>query len=395
MLRVIWYVLRDSMTLKFRIPYYLASHVKREIGELYVATGIAEFALAMVLVFEPIFLFSVVHLSVPQVLLFFGAVYAWYVLCIPFGAKFASRFGYRHAIVASITFQILYWLLLFGSQDNQTYLYLAPLALALEKSLYWPAFHALIARFAHHKQVGREFSVEHSIINLAQVLGPFVGGIIGEYFGLRVSFIVAIVVYISMFVPLMATREVFIPKIYQYKDTWEMYKAYPKKMFGYFGFAEELLVLTVWPIFIYTVIHDYQNAGLLVTVSTLVAMVTGLYIGKVIDKQGTSKVIRLASILYALAWFLRVLCKKVGAVFITDALSRTTKEAVFVPLSTATYKRAEATHIMPYVVFFEQSLALGKMLAASIGCALFLLTGESYSAIFIFAGLASFLYMLI
>jgi hypothetical protein len=56
--------------------------------------------------------------------------------------------------------------------------------------------------------------------------------------------------------------------------------------------------------------------------------------------------------------------------------------------------RAEANHILPYVVFFEQSLAIGKLLACILGIILFSLTG-SFVVLFILAGAFSLLYMLI
>lgn len=383
------------MSFKFRIPRYFANTVRREMGELYAATAIADLALAMVLLFEPIFLYSVLEFSVEEVLLFFAAVYAWYVLFIPLGAKFASRFGYKHAIVASIPFQILYWLFLFGAQDNINYIYVAPLLFALEKSFFWPAFHALIARFSNQNQVGREFSVVHMIINLTHVLGPFVGGLIAEYYGVRISFITAALLYCCTFIPLLLRPEIFIPKIYQFKDTWEMYKRFPRQMFGYFGFAEELIILTIWPIFIFTTVKDYKGTGLLVTVSTLMATIVGLFIGRWTDMYLKTKILHMSALVYSMVWLGQTAVGTPGQVLAVDTLSRTAKEGVFIPLSAVTYERSEATHIMPYVVFFEQSLAIGKFLGAVCAILVFASTGGSFLALFIFAATASLLYALI
>jgi MFS transporter, DHA1 family, multidrug resistance protein len=367
------------MSFKFRVPQYFANTIRREMGELYAALSIADMALAMVMLFEP---------------MFFAAVYAWYVFLIPLGAKFASRFGYKHALVASIPFKVLYWLFLFGAQDNITYIYFAPLLFALEKSFFWPAFHALIARFSNHNQVGREFSIVQTIFNITHAFGPFIGGLIAEYYGVRVSFAAAAALYCCTMVPLLFRREIFIPKIYKWRDTWEMYKQYPKKMFGYFGFAEELLVLTVWPIFIFITVTDYRSTGLLVTLTTLIATVVGLYIGKLTDNRSKTGIVRISAIVYSLVWVAQAAVRNVVGVLGTDIFSRTAKSGVFIPLSAVTYERAEATHIMPYVVFFEQSLALGKFLAAVIGIILFALTG-SFAVLFLFAALAALLYMLI
>lgn len=379
------------MSHKFRLPYYFATSVRREIGELYVSTAIADLAIAVVLLFEPIFLYSVLHFTIGEVLLFMGAVYALYIVLIPFGAKIVSRFGYEHGIFFSIPFQILYWVFLFGSQTNIAWIYLAPLAFAIEKALFWPAFHADVARFARSEQRGREFSALYAIVNLVYILGPFLGGLLSEKFGVRVTFVVASAVYFCSFIPLFTTKEVFLPKLYQFRDTWAMYKTYPKKFLGYLGFGEELLVLTVWPIYIYVVVKDYKDIGVLAAVATLVATLLALYIGKISDKYSKRVLIRVGAFFYFLVWLARFIAGNFWSVFSVDALSRTSKDLVFIPLSTLTYERAEATHIMPYVVFFEQSLSVGKLLACVLGIAVFAATG-SFFALFILAALFSILY---
>jgi hypothetical protein len=66
----------------------------------------------------------------------------------------------------------------------------------------------------------------------------------------------------------------------------------------------------------------------------------------------------------------------------------------FIPISTVTYIRAEATHVVPYAVFFEQSLAIGKLTACLLGILLFSLTG-SFMVLFILGALYSLLYMFV
>jgi len=382
------------MTTKFRLPHYFAYRVQTQISELYVSTAIADLAIALVLLFEPIFLYATLGFSVPQVLLFFAAVYAFYIVLIPFGAKIVSRFGYAHGIFFSIPFQILYWFLLFGAKDNFALIYFAPIAFAIEKSLFWPSFHAIVARFARDEQRGREFSMLYAIVNIMQAAGPFIGGLVAEKFGIRTAFIVAGGVYFCSFIPLFASKEVFTPKIYQWRDTWDLFATYPLKFLGYMGFGEELLVLTVWPIFIYLIIKDFKATGAIVTTSTFIATILLLYIGKMADQYRKRLMIKIGSFLYVLVWLARFIVATPFGAFVIDTLSRTSKDLVFVPMSTVTYERAEATHILPYIVFFEQSLSVGKFLAAVLGVIIFALTG-SFFALFAAAAVFSLLYMLI
>lgn len=382
------------MSYKLRLPHYFATAVRHEIGELYASTAIADLAIALVMLFEPIFLYTVLGFSIQEVLLFFAAVYALYILFIPFAAKIISRFGYDHGIFFSIPFQIIFWFLLFGAKDNMALIYFAPVAFAIEKSLFWPSFHSIVARFARDEQRGREFSVLYAIVNLMQIGGPLLGGLLAERFGIRFAFILASAIYFCSFIPLFMTREVFVPKMYKFSDTWELYKTYPLKFLGYMGFGEELLSLTIWPIFIFLVIKDYKNTGAIVTAATFVATILALYIGRVTDRHSKRLMVKIGSFFYMLVWFARLLVGTAFGAFIVDSLSRTSKDLVFIPLSTVTYERAEATHILPYAVFFEQSLSLGKFMAAVLGIIVFSMTG-SFMALFIMAAAFSLLYMLV
>jgi MFS family permease len=382
------------MNYKLRLPQYFSEKLRHEISELYASVAIADFALAVVSIFEPIFLYSVLHLSVPQILLLNGFTYFIYIFAIPFGARVASKYGYKHGILFSIPFQILFWVFLYAGQEHPALLLIGFFLYGIEKALYWPAFHASVARFASDQQRGREFSVLYAIVNVAGIAGPFIGGILSQYFGVRITFIIASAVYALSFVPLFATKEIFLPKLYEYKDTWELYKTYPSKFLGYVGFGEEMLLFNMWPIYIYVVVRGYEKIGALVTAATLIATVITLYIGKITDQYSKRVLIRIGALFYSLFWFFRISALSAISVFFADSFSRTSKDLVFIPLSTITYERAEATHILPYAVFFEQSLSIGKLIAAVLGALLFYFTG-SFVVLFIVAGLFSLLYMLI
>ena len=389
------------MSFRWPLLHYFSFDLKREIAELYVSTAIADIALALVLVLEPIFLYTSIKLSITQILLFFGAVYFLYIFAIPFGAKIISLYGYEHGILFSIPFQILYWFFLFGSVENHGFLYLAPVAYAIQKALYWPALHASVTRFAQNGQRGREFSVLHAIVLLAQIVGPIIGGTLSDNFSIRMVFVIASAIYTTSFIPLFTTPEIFVPKLYKFRDTWQLYKTYPKKAIAYMGFGEEFIALIIWPVYIYIVVRDFERIGVLVTVATLVATVLNLYFGRLTDRMNKQTLIKWGVVGTFIVWLLRIFGQTLWPVFLFDTLARTVKDMVLIPLVTLTYERAEATHIMPYSVFFEQSLAIGKFFAFVLGAVIFtLLAGAwgmsaGFAGLFVLGGLFSLLYMLL
>jgi MFS family permease len=326
--------------------------------------------------------------------LFSAIVYAVYIVALPFGGKFASSFGYRHSIALAVPFQLYYWFALLESVQHPHAAILAAIMFAVSKAFYWPGFHSVISHYAQAGQMGREFGAAYAINNFSQIGGPLLGGIISQYGGISAAFFVASIIYCFSIIPLLTAKEVFIPKNYSYSQTLEMYKNFPKKFLAYLGFGEELLVLTIWPIFIYLIVKDYKDTGLLAATASLFAAFFALLLGKLSDRHTKHMLVKIGTYFNSLFWLARIGASNFLTTFFMDTASKTAKETLFVPLTTLTYIRAEQTHIVPYAVFFEQSLAIGKLSAALLGALLFSLTG-SFVVLFIVAAMYSLLYMYI
>jgi DHA1 family multidrug resistance protein-like MFS transporter len=357
-----------------------------------VAAGIADVALSAMLIFEPIYLYQFVGLSISQILLFFAAIYAWYALFAPLGGKVTAWLGYKHAIITSIFFQLAYWTALFYVKDFPLLLWLAPLLYALQKSLYWPAFHSIVARFANRGQVGRETSALTAIIQGAQIIGPLLGGIIAHVSGSQFLLVVAGVIHAFAIIPLILHKEQYQEREYHFRSTWRLYRTQLKKSIGYWGFGEELLALTVWPIFIFIIVQGYRSAGVVITIASALSVIVSLYVGKLIDGHAKLPILKFGAFLTAIAWFAKPLFPTASGGLVMDTSARVAKNIYFIPLSTVTYERAENGSILPYMVFLEQSLAIGKLFTALVAAALFALV-PSFPLLFILAGLISLLFM--
>src|SRR3989344_3640501 len=96
--------------------HYFTSRPSREVEEVYWHAAIHSLALSMVFIFEPIYLYTLGY-SLAEILWFYVQVYVCYALLVSVGAKFASRFGYKHAIFVANIFYVAYWFTLFYVRD--------------------------------------------------------------------------------------------------------------------------------------------------------------------------------------------------------------------------------------------------------------------------------------
>ncbi len=375
-------------------PIYFTHTIRKEVGQLYAAASIADLATALILFFEPIYFVTVLGWSLTKVLLFFAAVYFFYIVLIPLGGKISAGRGYGFSLALSVPFQIGYWLLLFYLPQAPSLAVLAALFFALQKTFFWPAFHADLARFSDSDQRARESSVAWSLAQLTFIVGPFLGGLIAHRFGIPAVLIVASAVYFLMFIPVLSGRRHPERNTYRFRDSLAYYRRFPKEALLYSGFGEELVVLVVWPVFIFTIIPHFFNLGSLIAIATLLATVIMLYAGKLGDKGEGRSVLHLGVIFSLVVWLSRPLIGSLISVFTADTLLRIGRNLFYVPVTTYIYNRANQEKILAYVIFFEQSLSIAKLAASLLGAAVFALT-QSFGLLFLLSAVFTTFYFVL
>ncbi|OGY76400.1 MAG: hypothetical protein A2445_01130 [Candidatus Jacksonbacteria bacterium RIFOXYC2_FULL_44_29] len=378
-------------------PGFLARQASSQVRELYLNSAILDFAVAMVMFFEPIYLYQQ-GVTLPGIMLFYLGVYFLYFFLLPLGAKFARQKGFEHSIFLSSPFLILYYLCLLLVAKSMFFLFPAALFFALQKIFYWPGFHADFAHYGKDSEQGSELGTLNVIISTVFILGPLVGGLLMYYFGFAVLFIVVAFLIILSNFPLLLTPERFEPHNFSYGKAFKrLFKPYNKRSFlAYLGFGEELIAMTLWPIFIFIVLGNTVSAGGLVAVSTLITSVVVLFVGKLADKRPKEPILRYTTIIYVLSWFLRILTRAPLGVFLSDTVGRIGKTALSVPLTARMYQRARQWGVVKQVTFFEMSLSIGKMMAIGLVMLILVFVPEdaAWPIIFLLAGFFSLLYTL-
>lgn len=387
------------------IKSFLPHSMRRQVKELFISTTLVNFALAMVVLFEPIYLYKIgYHLQ--YIMFFYLLVYVAYFLIMPLGAKFARRFGYEIGIFLGTFLYIAFYIGLFFIAKYPLLFYIVPFIYALQKTFYWPAYHADFAHFSDKQEEGREVSAMTAASSLVYIIGPVLAGFIIYEWGYGALFTIVSIMFLVSNIPTLVTREKFTPADFSYSQAYKSLfsKENRQSLFAYIGFGEELIVLVVWPVFISIVITDMFDLGLVVTLATLITTIATLYIGKLSDSKNKRSILSLGSYVYALAWFIRIFIVNTVGVFFIDTLSRFGKNVISVPLIAITYEKAKNleeegnTSVMNRVIFFEMSLVVGKLLAIIIiYSALFFIGDEilAFKTTFILAGAMTLLYMLL
>lgn len=373
---------------------FLPTHAPKELKKFYLAMTILNFALASGILFEPIYLYSSGY-SIWWMALFYLGVYGVYFFLMPLGGKVVMRKGFEHGIMYGSAFLILYLIFLLNLSLHPVFIVLAIFASALQKTMFWPGYHADFAYFSRADERAREIGIIAILDSVAFILGPLVGGFIVESFGFPALFGIMCVVILLSNIPLLIARERFVPASFPYVQPYRdlIDKKNRREVIGYFGFGEELIVLLIWPVFIYVTLQDYRDTGLAVALSTFITSLVILYVGRITDGGKQPAVYHVGVVFVVLAWMFRLLVRGAPSVVLVDLFSRTSKYVFSLPFFSRLYEHAVSTaSIVRTIMLFEMALVVGKITALFLVFAIFYFFGEVWWAAFLLGGAYSLLY---
>ncbi|MFH0830776.1 MAG: MFS transporter [Parcubacteria group bacterium] len=364
---------------------------RREIKEFLTTVTLYEVGLNMMNIFEPVYLYTL-GVSLTGIVLFYLAVYLPYFLLLPVGGRVAKSFGFEHTMTIGLLFSVSYYLALIAIPAAPIFLYIAPLLYALQKAFWWPGYHANFARYSRRRETGREIGVVQVITNVTAAAGPLIGGLIVAVSNFTVLYTVVIIVTLLSAIPMFTTPERFKPKDLRWLEQirYIFSRTYRHNLVTALGFGEELVAMTLWPIFIYLVVNSAFNLGALVASATALTVLATTIAARWSDERRRAQVYRWGAVLNTLSWIGRPLLIMPLAILGIDTVYRTSKSLIYVPMYSRVYDDAKENHVMLEVVAFEGTLVLGKIVMLLI--LLVVVPWAGFVGAFVAAAVASLFY---
>lgn len=378
------------------VGHYLAPHPSRGIRELYASKVILDFAVALVMLYEPIYLYRQ-GFSVISILGFYLGVYFLCFFLLPLGGKIGRMVGYERAMALSGPFLILYYLSFVAISGDWRFVVPAAVMLAIQKSIYWPSYHADFAASSQGPETGREISNLTALTSLVTAFAPALGGMLVMLGGWVTLFAVVIVLVIASNIPMLITPEISAGRGLPYLSAVRrVFRSENRRRFlAYLGYGEEMIALGLWPVFIALKVPDLLSLGMIVSSAMIVRVLVVLYTGGLVDEGARQPVLRNGVVFTAGSWLIRPLAVGGLGVFLFDAFYGVSKNMVAIPMASINYElsrsdRAEIDH----AVFFEMALGVGKALACLLAMAIFWVFPDGWWLAFLLAGAFTALYAL-
>jgi len=385
------------------MPYSLHVHhfqfFNRELTELYASVAIKGFAVGLIGIFEPIYLYLFFGASLSKLFIYYGVVALLFALAVPLGAKLVAKIGIKHAMLTSVPFALLYFLGLWQIEALGMWFPVLILLSVLYKISFWPAFHTDFTRFADRGRQGRQLSYRFVAGILSGAISPAIGGLILAAYGFPALFIL---VLILLFVS--AGVLFFTPDVREsYHDSFE--KTYQDmgarenrgKVLAFLGEgAESTIYLLIWPLFLFLIHLSFGVMGMVVSGAMLIGALFLIYLGRVVDSKGGAKVLRLGAVLNALTWPLKIFVVSPWTAFFAHTLHQFTRTTALLPLGALFYgwagERAETRGRR--VVLREMALNTSRSIMLFLSAGIFYFVEPMYLRYyFLVAGVLSLGFM--
>ncbi len=373
---------------------YLFFFLKRESDRFFVSIAIRGFALGMITLFVPIYIYEQFG-SLSFAFFFFAGVYGLKALLAPLGGHIMMRVGIKKAILLSHPFFWGFYISLLFFNISWLFVPLAMILYVLGLICFWPAYHTNFSRISKKRQLGEDLSRLNFVSAIPGILAPTVGGVIVLFYGYPTLFIVVLCVLFSSVIPMLLS-----PEVHQtYSDSYlQAYKRVFKKSnrghniaFSALG-VEGAINAFVWPIFLNILAIGSFAIGGIATLALIVSMFFTLYMGRITDKMNRTKLLAIGSVLTVGAWIGKFFVISPSSAFLAQGFYRFARTSAGIPQQAILYEKAKdkGEEIDEFFIYRDIIIAISRFLVLAIlGFIFFFIPEMNIKFVFLLAGMFS------
>ena len=156
---------------------------RKKLNQIYISVLLRSFAISLISLFIPIYLYKEAGYSLEQTLLFFIFYSVIFAISTPLVAKFSAHFGVKHTILSSVPLFLLFTLLMYLLPKYNIPLVILSAVLGLYVAFYWMGLHLIFYYDSDRKHRGEEFGKRQVLTIIGSTLGPLCGGLMIKFIG--------------------------------------------------------------------------------------------------------------------------------------------------------------------------------------------------------------------
>lgn len=361
------------------------SDFKKNIDEIVIHNTIETFALSLISIFIPIFLYNSNYL-LSQIYIF----YIIYFLSFSFFSFFSHKLiklGFKKILALRPISLIIFFIWMYSLNNFPDTLNYLGLYIGIISAFYWVIFHCFFAVKTNDSNSLERVGVLFSIPKILTLFSPVIGGLIINYFGFNPLFIlVSIILFLSL-IPLIKMKNFELDLDFNLKTLFN--KSFIKYFFGFIAEGIYGAVFTIiFPLFVYLYLGKTLEVGFLSFFISLAGIIAPLMISKACEHK-TSKFIKTFSIIEGVLFLLVLFIKTSISAFLLSFIISIFANFWMLPFYSRLYRHSKQNNsrdLMEFMTMKEVMLSIGRALVFII-----IFFFNDFNIIFIFNSLSRLL----
>lgn len=368
---------------------------KKEMNEIYLSFGIQNFALGLISIFIPIFLFDLGY-SIPWILFFYFLLPLNFMIFGYWGARGVAKLGIKRSMLVSI---FLLFIQLIGLRYLQAWpllFFILPTVQAFKAIFYNYSFNLNFIQHSDGKRRGKEVSSMQAIALLASLLSPFLGGLVIKFFGFNILFIIAAALLFISIIPLTLLKETYEQVNFSERNMFkEIFSSSNRPIaLSFCGFAvEEWIGYVLWPIFLTVIFISTESIGAISSLTALVTFLVFYFVGKFSDRGDKRRLIKYGTFFYFTSWLGRIFASGFMSALFADTYKSITGHVLRIPWTSYTYDLAARSNYFKFIVEREIIFDISRVIVAPFIILIFIIDYHPFAISFAVAALFSLFYI--
>ena len=331
-----------------------------ELSELYTSISLKTFAISMIGVFVPIYLYQLGY-GLVLIALYFTVYFIFRIGLNILAGEVVARYGPKHTISYGYVLVLVYLGMLLTLPQYGWPLWLLALVAATEVSFNFVAVHVDFSKIKESENVGAELSHMYLLNKIASATGPLLGGLVAVLFGIQVAIIMSIVVLMFAIWPLMLSSE---PTRTKQKVDYRAIKL-NSELKNITSLAvtsiSRQVNISLWPLYISIFIFSenvYGMVGLVTSIAVVSSILMAKIFGKIIDDDKGGSLLTISAWFSAFISAMRVAVSSALGVVTMNVVSEFSDTGVLLPLTKGFYDQADTSGgRIAYIAIMESSIA--------------------------------------
>jgi MFS family permease len=308
----------------------------------------------------PIYLYRL-HYSIPEILTYFLlATGFWGLIQLPV-LQWTNRIGFNRTMGLSLIVQGVQILMLATIQSVHWPLWSIALVWGVAISLYWPQFRACFTRSLLHRRIAPAVGMSSALLMLALGTAPAIGGAIASWFGIGTLYVVSMLCFIAGALPMFFGPELIGRETFSFRGEVRWRKIWRDLVANLGTEVDDSISSSVWPLFIFLIVHSYVGVGILSSVAVIASIVIAFYIGQRQPKE-ISGYLKNGTNVISLGNAIRLFTQSAGQIAGVNFFNGIGQALIVTPYYSRYYQNAEHEPLLPYVCAMMIASAIGDVL---------------------------------